>query len=228
MRLKLNFCYSIYIVIVSVTWAHPGGNHFVDLDHKSSKFSTQSLMSTYTEKAKSLLARPTGQIVINMAKEVLGRSRGNSQVLSLNLTNLLILLFLKALIFSAGLIGTGHLGSGGYYGRARYVERSFLDHDEVPLILGYLASEGSGQTGCLYRAACLAPYSAFDYVKAGHAVLKGSELLNPDLKHDLYYSHILKGLEKAALEGVDNVPCDMIYPCSSWLNFNSPTKKYSS
>uniref|UniRef100_A0A1B0DQL2 Uncharacterized protein n=2 Tax=Phlebotomus papatasi TaxID=29031 RepID=A0A1B0DQL2_PHLPP len=91
-------------------------------------------------------------------------------------------------------------------------------------MLGYLASEGSGQKGCLYRAACLAPYSALDYAKAGHAVLKGSEIFNPDLKHDFHYNHILKGLERAAMEGIENVPCEMVYPCSSWLSINPSAK----
>lgn len=41
-----------------------------------------------------------------------------SQVLSLNLTNLLILVLLKALIFAAGAIGVGSLKSGhGHYSR---------------------------------------------------------------------------------------------------------------
>lgn len=44
------------------------------------------------------------------------------QILSLNLTNLLILVLLKTLILAAGLIGAGNWGQ---YGRARSYERKF-------------------------------------------------------------------------------------------------------
>lgn len=52
------------------------------------------------------------------------------QVLSLNLTNLLILVLLKALIFAAGLVGAGNWGQ---YARARYSERKFEQiHEFMP------------------------------------------------------------------------------------------------
>lgn len=44
------------------------------------------------------------------------------QILSLNLTNLLILVLLKALIFAAGLIGAGNWG---HYARARSIDCKF-------------------------------------------------------------------------------------------------------
>lgn len=40
-----------------------------------------------------------------------------SQVLSLNLTNLLIIALLKILVFAAGIIGANHFKHGGYGGR---------------------------------------------------------------------------------------------------------------
>ncbi|XP_055705254.1 uncharacterized protein LOC129802972 [Phlebotomus papatasi] len=226
MRMRLKIFCGVFVVLCILEYikAQPDGNDVIQMDYqKSSSTSVKSM--GWTEKARSLISGPAGQIVVNLAKEMLSRSTGNSQVLSLNLTNLFVLLFLKALIFSAGLLGTGHWGGGGgYFGRGRSAEKSFLEYEEVPLMLGYLASEGSGQKGCLYRAACLAPYSALDYAKAGHAVLKGSEIFNPDLKHDFHYNHILKGLERAAMEGIENVPCEMVYPCSSWLSINPSAK----
>lgn len=70
--------------------------------------------NTWTDSIKRALHGPTGQMVVHIAKEVIARQVGGTQVLSLNLTNLLILLFLKAIIFAAGLIGAG---SWGQYGR---------------------------------------------------------------------------------------------------------------
>lgn len=71
--------------------------------------------NTWSGTFKRALQGPTGQMVVHIAKEVIARQVGGTQVLSLNLTNLLILLFLKAIIFAAGLIGAG---SWGQYGRS--------------------------------------------------------------------------------------------------------------
>lgn len=70
---------------------------------------------TWTDKFRRAIEGPTAQMVVHIAKEVIARQVGGTQVLSLNLTNLLILLFLKAIIFAAGLIGAG---SWGQYGRS--------------------------------------------------------------------------------------------------------------
>uniref|UniRef100_A0A1B0GKG2 Protein rp20-signalp detected n=1 Tax=Lutzomyia longipalpis TaxID=7200 RepID=A0A1B0GKG2_LUTLO len=193
MRIGLKFCSCVVVFICILGYVEPllGKNEGVTAENL--KHAERNYLSSlgWIEKAKGFFSGPTGTIISNVAKEMLGRSTGNSQVLSLNLTNLFILLFLKALIFSAGLIGTSHWG-GGYYGRARSIKHSFLENEEVPLLLGYLASEGSGQKGCLYRAACLTPYRALEYSKAGHAVLKGTEIFNPDFNQEFHYNYILK------------------------------------
>lgn len=62
-------------------------------------------------------------LALTMAKELISRSGGGNQILSLNFTNLLILLFLKALVFAAGLIGAGGWNN---YGRARKLDESKL------------------------------------------------------------------------------------------------------
>lgn len=70
---------------------------------------------SWADTFRRALEGPTGQMVVHIAKEVIARQVGGTQVLSLNLTNLLILLFLKAIIFAAGLIGAG---SWGQYARS--------------------------------------------------------------------------------------------------------------
>lgn len=55
---------------------------------------------------------------------------------------------------------------------------SLFDNDEMLLYIGYLAAEGSGQDGCLSKAACRSPNTAFEYAKAARSVLEGSKLLN--------------------------------------------------
>lgn len=73
--------------------------------------------------ARSFVASPTGQMAVQMAKEFISRSAGGNQVLSLNLTSLLIIVLLKALIFSTGLLGAGNYSQ---YGRGRVLEGSEL------------------------------------------------------------------------------------------------------
>lgn len=74
--------------------------------------------------ARNFVATPTGQMAVSMAKELINRSGGGNQVLSLNITSLLIIVLLKALIFSTGLLGAGNWGE---YGRGRALEGSELN-----------------------------------------------------------------------------------------------------
>lgn len=76
---------------------------------------SQGLMQS----AKTFVASPAGQLAMSMAKEFVARSYGGNQVLSLNLPSLLILVLLKALIFTTGLFGAGNYHQ---YGRGRLLE----------------------------------------------------------------------------------------------------------
>lgn len=71
------------------------------------------------QSAKTFAASPAGQLAMSMAKEYVARSYGGNQVLSLNLPSLLILVLLKALIFTTGLFGAGNFNE---YGRGRVLE----------------------------------------------------------------------------------------------------------
>ncbi|XP_053670686.1 uncharacterized protein LOC128721010 [Anopheles nili] len=168
----------------------------------------------FAESARDILASPAGQLAAYVAKEMISRSAGNSQVLSLNLTNLLILFLLKALIFAAGLIGAGNWSQ---YARGRSEEGAngggFLLPGEANLIIGYLAAEGSGQDGCLMRSACRAPRTADEYARAAHALMKGAEMFSPDVAENYNYKRLLANLDRAALEGLQGAPCEMIYAC---------------
>jgi len=55
---------------------------------------------------------------------------------------------------------------------------SFLKESETPLMIGFLAAQGSGQDGCLSRAACRAPNTAAEYTRAARALLKGAEMFD--------------------------------------------------
>lgn len=77
--------------------------------------------SGFMSTARTFAASPAGQMAVQMAKEFISRSSGGNEVLSLNITSLLIIVLLKALIFSTGLLGAGNWGQ---YGRGRSLEGS--------------------------------------------------------------------------------------------------------
>ena len=62
---------------------------------------------------------------------------GGSHVVSLNLTNLLVLVLLKALIFAAGSLGAGTWKGG--YARSYEGEEKLVTDEEMLLYLSYLA-----------------------------------------------------------------------------------------
>ena len=110
-------------------------------------------------------------------------------MLNLNLSNLLLLLVLKAVVF-----GAGYIGNHGYKGReldegfshiklfkcAIYIfdyweylfAENLVSEGEVALALGYLM----GDT-CLYRAACEEPRVAKEYLGAAEMIVETMKLL---------------------------------------------------
>lgn len=61
---------------------------------------------------------------------------GASQVVALNLTNLFVLVLLKALIFAAGSLGAGAWKGG--FARSNDGEEKFLTDEEMLLFASYL------------------------------------------------------------------------------------------
>lgn len=49
----------------------------------------------------------------------------------------------------------------------------------MQIFLGFLAAEGSGGDGCLYRSVCMAPEHGSEYLKAGRALLTGYGIFDP-------------------------------------------------
>ena len=89
----------------------------------------------------------------------------------------------------------------------------FFQEGETPLMVGYLAAQGSGQEGCLLRAACQSPKTAAEYSRAARALLQGTEIFDPSIAADPKYNLILNDLDRASMEGLEKAPCELIYPC---------------
>lgn len=91
-----------------------------------------------------------------------------------------------------------------------------IHSDEAPLFIGFLALEGSGQDGCLNRAACRAPDTAKDYLKAAKAVVKGMEMFDNQKFNSSMYAYTFDQFEKSIHDGIEGAPCNVIYHCSVW------------
>ncbi|XP_050587393.1 uncharacterized protein LOC126920703 [Bombus affinis] len=135
-------------------------------------------------------------MLMEIAKELVQRSSTSSQVLNLNLSNLLLLLVLKAVVF-----GAGYLGHHGYKGRD-LEEENVVSEAEVTLALGYLM----GDT-CLYRAACEEPHVAKEYLGAAEMIIQMIKLLPQGSSIEGKYEQIMAEFRKAIEHGVaDNCP----------------------
>ncbi|GLH15853.1 Uncharacterized protein GBIM_20266 [Gryllus bimaculatus] len=127
-------------------------------------------------------------------------------VLSLNLTNLLILLVLKALLFGAGMFSFGLLNhKGGVHATGRSADGGdggaapsylpTLTESELLLALSFLAGDAAASKAgagagagaaytCLHRVACEKPADARQYAGAANILLKGARMLHSFMVQD--------------------------------------------
>lgn len=112
-----------------------------------------------------------GQDLVREAMGLIARASSTSEVLTLNLTNLLILLVLKALIFGFGLFSFGNSNSASYSSYSSY-SRSAKDTSITETELGgglCFMEFTSGQLeklSCVQRNACEDPKTASQYLTA--------------------------------------------------------------
>ncbi|EFN75514.1 hypothetical protein EAI_03538 [Harpegnathos saltator] len=142
-----------------------------------------------------------GSMLAEIAKEFVQRSTSSSQVLNLNLSNLLLLLVLKAVVF-----GASYLGNHGYKGR-ELQDENIVSEGEIALALGYLI----GDT-CLYRAACEEPYVATEYLGAAEMLLQTMKLMPQSLPVEHDYDKTITELRKA-IEYGSAEQCPSEYSC---------------
>ncbi|KAH8247394.1 hypothetical protein KR038_003708 [Drosophila bunnanda] len=177
---------------------------------------------SWLRNANSMLSGTAGHVVIQVAKELIHRSAGNSQVLSLNLTNLLIIILLKVLIFTAGMLGAGHwTGYGNGYGRSAGGNYDFslgLSPGDDYLITGFLAAQGTGKDECLQAASCACPNAAYAYARAGRHLLGLTELIQGEAPVEKpRYLDLIVLMEKSAHNGYRGDNCNTTYKCDGIL-----------
>ncbi|KAB0800172.1 hypothetical protein PPYR_08052 [Photinus pyralis] len=132
---------------------------------------------------------------------------GTSQVVSLNVTNLVVLVLLKALIFAAGSLGAG-AWKGGYARSLDGEEKLFTD-EELLFFLSYLTGKPN-DNGCLQNIACLQPQQARKYAAAGKMLLKTASTMS--IHADPTYDQVLQELQEAASWGSVGGDCKR-YSC---------------
>ncbi|XP_060531547.1 uncharacterized protein LOC132705131 [Cylas formicarius] len=162
----------------------------------------------YDENARSLNAKDVlSSIASNLMSRGYGTTgAGGSQVISLNLTNLLVLFLLKALIFAAASLGAGHFKdyNKGDWARSIDGDEKLLTDEEVLLFLSYLTGS-PGNNGCLQNVACQQPQQARKYVNAGDLLLKAAKMfaLDPDVNYD----YVIREVDQAATVGSSGGSC---------------------
>merc|ERR1712036_171586 len=138
--------------------------------------------------------------LVTTALEFLARASSTSEVLTLNLTNLLILLVLKALIFGFGLFSVG--------GTARSADDSpsFSETDlQGGMCFMMHMSGDESKLNCIKKTACNEPAVAAQYATASKMMYKVFKLLNVDI--DNKYIDVLTAVEEAKNEALKGGNC---------------------
>merc|ERR1711953_846930 len=143
--------------------------------------------------------------LVSTAMEFLSRASSTSEVLTLNLTNLLILLVLKALIFGFGLFSIGGAST------ARSAEDTSVTETDLTGGMCFLmyTSGAIEKLSCIQRAACEDVRAAEKYYMAGKMWYKMHSMLS--LPFPESYEGILRGVEVAKEHGKMGGDCS-VYP----------------
>jgi len=154
-------------------------------ESQSSNVNARSVASNSGDDSASKPSQ-TGNL-LKVAK-ALARSHSTSEVLTLNLTNLLILIVLKAVIFGIGLFYFGGVsfkgGHGGGHGNgwsSRSLDgkksSSIMTEGELMLMLTYLLGASNDNYECMYRVACEDPSKAKEYLNVSKMIIKGAKFM---------------------------------------------------
>jgi len=130
--------------------------------------------------------------LIPVAMEALARATSTSEVLTLNLTNLLILIVLKALIFGFGIV---FAGSGS---TARSSDETGVTETELTAGMCFMlyTSGDDSKLSCVQRAACEDSDMADQYQTAGKMWLKMHKIIGLDFSEK--YLNILNSVNDAS------------------------------
>merc|ERR1712038_1785347 len=144
------------------------GSH-LSLSHSITMLSRSALVGS----AMLALAAAEDAPLLATALEVVSRASTSSEVLSLNLTNLIILIALKIAIVVLGLVS-----GGGVTGRSGEAPPSVSKSDLTGGMCFLLYTGGDeNKLNCVARAACESPVAADNYLAAAKMWYKMHKLI---------------------------------------------------
>jgi len=216
---------SIFLVlcVLACAFAGPTPNGKARrLKSKTPVFSGKSSKdSSSTDPKDNEVQFDTTRALIKTAK-ALARSHSTSEVLTLNLTNLLILIVLKAIIFGIGLFYFGGVSfKGGHdgWGRSLDIKKDpLLSQSELLLMMTYVLGSTTDNYDCMYRVACEDPTKANDYLNASNMLLKGAKYAKKFLSYNPKYEDVVRGLHDAVAHRKNGGDCRARYICSDVPN----------
>jgi len=142
---------------------------------------------------------------LQTALEVVSRASSSSEVLSLNLTNLIILLALKVAIVAFGLF------SGGATGRSGEADSELSQADMTGGMCFLLYTGGDEEKlNCIARAACESPVSADNYLAAAKLWYKMHNIIKA-IPFNNKYQTIMETVYDAAEFSKDGGECSAKY-----------------
>lgn len=141
--------------------------------------------------------------VVQQAMELMARASSTSEVLTLNLTNLLILLVLKALIFGFGLFSVG--------GTGRSAEGTAVTPADMTggMCFMMFMSGAEEKLSCIERTACEDPYLATDYLTASKMIYKGYKIVGMHIADK--YATVMNAVNDALEHGKTGGDCSARY-----------------
>lgn len=98
------------------------------------------------------------------------RLSSTSEVLTLNLTNLIILIVVKAIIF-----GFGFLGAAGRRSTDSSPQQITFNQSDLMMMMTFALGSTTKDYDCFYRTACEDPETAQQYMTASKMLLKGAK-----------------------------------------------------
>lgn len=157
--------------------------------------------------------------MIRTAMEFIGRASTTSNVLTLNLTNLLILLILKAIIIGFGIFtaGGGSLGGagglGGFGRSADGEDKKLMTQSDLTGGMCFLmfTSGDEEKLSCVQRTACEDPYLATDYLTAAKMWFKMHKLMRSYVPFEEKYTKIMYAVQEASEFGKTGKMCKEQY-----------------
>merc|ERR1712166_88349 len=137
--------------------------------------------------------------LVELTSELLARASSTSEVLTLNLTNLLILIVLKAIIFGFGLFSVGS--------SARSSEDTSLSQADLSGGMCFImyTSGAEEKLSCIQRTACEDPKTASEYATAAKMVYKVHKMVG--LNFSPKYETVLNALEDAKSHSLRGGDC---------------------